>query len=249
VSEVRATVPAGVAEYLLNNMRSQLAELESQYSSRITILVKQAVPDKEIAVEAIKEEAVAAASQTPSEALASEVTAESSEAAQEVEQAVEQEPSTSSDADRPKSRRPGRRKRRRRRKIALENVPLYLLPDTGQDTSPDPDVISGKQAGLSFQERILASLHSSLGAIEVNLTTLGGVDSSSTGSESVPQDEQEKQDSDMAGPDEPPDSSDSAEEVEQTKNGLEDTETKEEKSDFKDRSGRKASLQSFLPFS
>ena len=31
VSEVRATVPAKVAEYLLNNMRAQLVEMENQH--------------------------------------------------------------------------------------------------------------------------------------------------------------------------------------------------------------------------
>lgn len=57
VSEVRVTVPGKVAEYLLNNMRSQLVELESQYATRISVLVRQALPDKEITVEAVKEDA------------------------------------------------------------------------------------------------------------------------------------------------------------------------------------------------
>lgn len=57
VSEVRVTVPAKVAEYLLNNMRAQLVELETQYATRVSILVRQALPDKDITVEAIKEEA------------------------------------------------------------------------------------------------------------------------------------------------------------------------------------------------
>jgi len=251
VSEVRATVPAGVAEYLLNNMRSQLAELESQYSSRITILVRQAVPDKEIAVEAIKEEAVAVPSQALAEVVTSDVSVESRKVAQEVEQPVEQEPSTTPDADTRKPRRTGRRNRRRRRKIELENVPLYLLPDTGQDTAPDPDVISGEQAGLSFQERILASLHRSLGSIEVNSISQRGTEqtgSSSKSSESGPSEMQEELDTEVAGPDEAPDPSGS-EEVEQKKDGSEDAGAKEEKRDYKDRSGRKASLQSYLPFS
>lgn len=56
VTEVRATVPAKVAEYLLNNMRAQLVELETQYKARVNILVKQAIPDKDITVEAVKED-------------------------------------------------------------------------------------------------------------------------------------------------------------------------------------------------
>jgi ribonuclease E len=58
VAEVRATVPSRVAEYLLNRMRSPLVELEHQYSSRITIQVRHALPDKDISVEAIREEAL-----------------------------------------------------------------------------------------------------------------------------------------------------------------------------------------------
>ncbi len=251
VSEVRATVPAGVAEYLLNNMRSQLVELESQYTTRINILVKQAVPDKEIAVEAIKEEPVAVVSPSPSETVTSEVSAESQEVVPGVERATEQEISSASDTDKRRSRRPGRRKRKRRRRIALENVPLYLLPDTGQDTSPDPDVLSGEQAGLSFQERILASLHSSLASIEVNPICHNGSEQTSISvktCESVSQDQQEEQDSETVGLDEVPDSADS-QEVEQAKNGSKDAESTEEKRVCKDRAGRKASLQSYLPFS
>jgi ribonuclease E len=55
-SEVKATVPVKVAEYLLNNMRGQLVELENQYSSKISIIAEQHVSDKEIAVSAVKEE-------------------------------------------------------------------------------------------------------------------------------------------------------------------------------------------------
>ncbi len=54
-SEVKVIVPVKVAEYLLNNMRCQLVELESQYSAKITISAAQHISDKEISVEAIKE--------------------------------------------------------------------------------------------------------------------------------------------------------------------------------------------------
>ncbi|MGO9119014.1 MAG: Rne/Rng family ribonuclease [Desulfomonilaceae bacterium] len=55
-SEVRAVVPVRVAEYLLNNMRGQLVELENQYSSKIAIMAEQNVSDKDITVSAVKEE-------------------------------------------------------------------------------------------------------------------------------------------------------------------------------------------------
>jgi ribonuclease E len=57
VAEVKATVPSRVAEYLLNRMRAPLVELENQHGTRVTIQVRHALPDKDIAVEAIKEEA------------------------------------------------------------------------------------------------------------------------------------------------------------------------------------------------
>ncbi len=55
-SEVKAIVPVKVAEYLLNNMRGQLVELENQYSSKINIVAEQHVSDKDITVSAVKEE-------------------------------------------------------------------------------------------------------------------------------------------------------------------------------------------------
>ena len=54
-SEVKATVPVKVADYLLNNMRAQLVELECQYSARITVLAERHISDKEITVSAVKE--------------------------------------------------------------------------------------------------------------------------------------------------------------------------------------------------
>lgn len=251
MAEVRATVPAGVAEYLLNNMRSQLVELETQYSSRINILVRQALPDKEITVEAVKEESVAVPIQAQPEAPPSDVSVEPRLIAPEVEQAVEQELSPPSDEDTRKPRRSGRRKRRRRRRIALENVPQYLLPDTGQDTVPDPEITSGAQAGLSFQERILASLYGSLGSIDVNPFNHGGsarTDTLSTMSEPAPQERPEDGDFETAGPDGAADSSECGD-VGRQKNGPADVEPKEEKRDYKNSGSRKTSLQSFLPFS
>ncbi len=68
VSEVRVTVPASVAEYLLNSMRSQLVELENAYAARISVIVRQTIPDKEILVEAVKEETPAVALEQSSRA-------------------------------------------------------------------------------------------------------------------------------------------------------------------------------------
>jgi ribonuclease E len=105
VSEVRATVPAKVAEYLLNNMRAQLVEIERQHNSRISILVKQTLPDKDILVEAVKEEAL---EQPTSEALLTPAPA------LEVVEAVEEE--SLAEAEARKTKKPSRRRRRPRKK-------------------------------------------------------------------------------------------------------------------------------------
>ncbi len=56
VVQVRATAPPKVSDYLLNNMRSKIVELESQFGARVTISSKHAIVDNEIVVEALKEQ-------------------------------------------------------------------------------------------------------------------------------------------------------------------------------------------------
>lgn len=56
VSEIRATVPRKVAEYLLNSMRAQLVDLERQYLTRINITAGPSVSEHDMTVEAVKEE-------------------------------------------------------------------------------------------------------------------------------------------------------------------------------------------------
>jgi ribonuclease E len=127
VSEVRATVPAKVAEYLLNNMRAQLVEMENQHRSRVTILVKQSLPDKDISVEALKEEALEPPSpealSTPSPTL-------------EVVEAVEEELVGEAEAEKP--RKPGRRRRRPRKKAPSgpEEQTLSLEEEPSLEAAP-----------------------------------------------------------------------------------------------------------------
>jgi len=127
VSEVRATVPAKVAEYLLNNMRAQIVEMENQHRSRVTILGKQSLPDKDISVEAVKEEALELPSPealpTPSPAL-------------EVVEAVEEEAVLEAEAEKP--RKPGRRRRRPRKKApsSPEEQALSLEEEPSLEVAP-----------------------------------------------------------------------------------------------------------------
>jgi ribonuclease E len=129
VSEVRATVPSKVADYLLNRMRPQLVELENQYGTRVNILVRQTIPDKDVIVEAVKEEV----SEQPLQPLqpvleaipvpimpAEAVTTAEDEAAEETEEA--------------KPRKPGRRRRRSRRKPASEGAVESAEGESGEET-------------------------------------------------------------------------------------------------------------------
>jgi ribonuclease E len=127
VSEVRATVPAKVAEYLLNNMRAQLVEMENQHRSRVTILGKQSLPDKDISVEAVKEEAI---EQPSPEALATP------SPALEVIEAVEEEAVLEVEAE--KQRKPGRRRRRPRKKAPSgpEEQALSLEVEPSLEAAP-----------------------------------------------------------------------------------------------------------------
>jgi ribonuclease E len=127
VSEVRATVPAKVAEYLLNNMRAQLVEMENQHRSRVTILGKQSLPDKDISVEAVKEEAL---EQPSPEALAMP------SPALEVMEAVEEVAAEVAEAERP--RKPGRRRRRPRKKApsGAEEQALSLEEEPSVEVAP-----------------------------------------------------------------------------------------------------------------
>ena len=241
VCEVRATVPAAVAEYLLNNMRAQLVELETQYSARINIQVKQVVPDKEIAVESIKEEAPAR--QPVAETLTTgDVSSTVDQLPQEMEPIAKTEPSP--DAGRKKTKRSSRRRKHRKRRIVLDNVPPFLLPEAG------PDVEDVAPNGLSFQERLLANLTAGLDrpvpcspAVEESPEPIPpGSEDGAIGNDSEPQE--------YCSPESPEISND--EKLEEESSSAADADnhdSTEKKPDCKEGRVRKPSLQSFLPFS
>ncbi|MBI5571559.1 MAG: Rne/Rng family ribonuclease [Desulfomonile tiedjei] len=108
VSEVKATVPAKVAEYLLNTMRGQLVELEKQYSGRVVVQVGHSMSDKEISVDAVKEE-------LPESTV--EAIALAPPPAPPVEPVSIEEEEPAAEAEK-KAKKPGRRRRRGKRKPA-----------------------------------------------------------------------------------------------------------------------------------
>lgn len=154
VTEVRATVPAKVAEYLLNNMRSQLVEIENLYSAKVNILVRQNIPDKDVLVEAIKEEIP---EQPMIEAAAARLPAVELVAATE-EPGAADEPAAEQGAAKP--RKSGRRRRRSRRKPAADW-------EVGQDTMPEAaaEDENEREGGVefeSFEQEMLSAVAENL---------------------------------------------------------------------------------------
>ncbi len=153
-SEVKAVVPVKVAEYLLNNMRGQLVELENQYSSRIAVVAEQHVSDKEITVSAIKEEIPETSEPTTIKVPAEELTAKADD--QDSSKEEEKRPKTS-------ARRRHRSKKRREAQqeglgdnlegqssvINLEGASLEI----GAPTQELKDTISGPSSGSIPKER------------------------------------------------------------------------------------------------
>ena len=234
VTEIRANVPEKVGEYLLNNMRAHLVELERQYSSKITVSFKQNLPERDISVEAIKEELI----EQPTLEPAPQVAAIEREVAQEIEEIVFAE------EDKKKSKKPGRRRRRSKRKTAPEAesgtvtaetegegvVPTEVSAELEESVSPDEEAPSDWTTSVVPSEE---SYH----ALEGEVSTSGNA--SPVGAESEMSHSETDTPSEALQPEEnaPPEESPAAE---------------AEKEGTSEKSGdppRKFLLQTFLPFS
>ncbi len=149
VSEIRATVPARMAEYLLNNMRAQLSELENQYGCRVHVLMRHGLPDKEIAVEAIREEAP---EQPEVEAIP---TQPSSEAEALPQRAALPDEQAAAEGEAEKSRKSGRRRRRTRKKPGPPREPELLLPEADDKSEAAHEALAEVAGTPGFQEELL----------------------------------------------------------------------------------------------
>jgi ribonuclease E len=125
ISGVRAAVPARVAEYLLNEMRSQIVEMESQYSSKVIILAEAGMSERDITIEAVKE--ISAAQPT---AMGTEIEPEAPESG------LGKENQSTADQDKKRTKKPSRRRRRGKRK-----------PTAGQE-----EAVSGEPAAAQMQQ-------------------------------------------------------------------------------------------------
>jgi hypothetical protein len=115
-----------VAEYLLNNMRAQLVEIEKQHNARISILVKQTLPDKDILVEAVKEEEL---EQPALEVLPGPAPA------LEVIEATAQE--SFAEAEARKAKKPGRRRRRPKKKAPADAEEKVISVEEAEEPSQE----------------------------------------------------------------------------------------------------------------
>jgi ribonuclease E len=133
VTEVRVVVPAKIAEYLLNNMRGQLVELEMNYHARVVVQVGHGISDSDIIVEALKEEPVEA----PVELVAPQVTAVAPEVRETVVVpeseaevvGIEAEAEADPEAEKKKAKKPSRRRRRSRKKTTQGPEEEALMGD------------------------------------------------------------------------------------------------------------------------
>ncbi|MEJ2718706.1 MAG: Rne/Rng family ribonuclease [Deltaproteobacteria bacterium] len=104
-TEVKATVPTKVADFLLNNMRSLIVGVEEQHQTRVTVVSREPLCDNEITVEPIRKES------------AEQISTETDLAtgcSREDLVAAENESKPEPESRRP--RRPARRRRRSKRK-------------------------------------------------------------------------------------------------------------------------------------
>lgn len=155
VGEIRVTVPEKVAEYLLNAMRASLYELETLYSTRIAILIRENPIEKDTTFEVFKEEPIEA---SPMEAaVMPAVMAAPAPLPQAAAEVAEEE--TQGEDDK-KRKRSGRRRRRGGRKRAVstpEDQDQVLAPERVEDIASEEDQAASElDKPHRFEEELLA---------------------------------------------------------------------------------------------
>lgn len=159
VAEVKAVVPPRVADYLLNRMRAQLVDLERDYTARITIVADQAVTEREILIEASKEEPVE--SPVIVEALSDEEPIEAQPASPVQEAELPEESAQAPEAEKRHTKRSARRRRRTKRRVSVDPGAEIVGAETDEEAdvaevqSPQPvEELSNQETAdeLDFQE-------------------------------------------------------------------------------------------------
>ena len=137
LSEVTVSIPGAVALYVLNNKRAMLADIESRYGFRITLLGDDSVIPPDMRIERVRAPAKDAA-ESPSAAETSEETSNTGEATNREEG---------------EKKRP--RRRRSRRKTPAEAAPEIAteeVGDTGQEEEP-PETAAADGDGPAAEQK------------------------------------------------------------------------------------------------
>jgi ribonuclease E len=163
VSEVRATVPLKVGEYLLNKMRAQLVEMESQYNARVLVNVKENLPEKDILVEALKEEVGEAPlfepALTPPLQTAVPLFIEEEETETVTEPAKEPVEAIAESTEEKKPAKPNKRKRRSRKKpVAAQETPSEVV-ESESELAAEEATSSESDNGRAESDLTLGELH------------------------------------------------------------------------------------------
>jgi ribonuclease E len=128
-TDLKATVPTKVADYLLNNMRSLIVRVEEQYQTRVTVVPREHLCDNEITVEAIRKE--------PAELISTETDSAPGSTHDDV-LAAESESKPEAEPRRP--RRPARRRRRSKRKSPSESSEKTVPAKADAEQAPEVEL-------------------------------------------------------------------------------------------------------------
>jgi ribonuclease E len=139
VTEINAVAPAKVAEYLLNNMRALLVQVEQEYGARVTVFSKDPLSEGDILVEAVSKAAPDQAEPEPEpEAVAPPP----------AEELADEEESAPQETEAKKAKKPARRRRRPKRKTTQEDAdPADISAVEPDDAQPATDSESFRQTG------------------------------------------------------------------------------------------------------
>ncbi len=146
VVHARVTAPPKVCDYLLNNMRSQLVELESGFGARVSIMAKHADFDNEIVVEALRDHEAEFLTVEPPP-LVAELEIELPQLT-EAKELPEKEASPPEKTE--KSPKQQRRRRKPRRKTAAP-ADGSEKTDAGQETEISLEAIEQNEAPVQLQ--------------------------------------------------------------------------------------------------
>jgi ribonuclease E len=133
-ADVRATVPAKVADYLLNNMRSLIVRIEEQHQTRVIVVSKEHLCEKEVTVEAIRKE--------PGETISSET---DSAQASPRDELLPAESESKPEVEPRRPRRPARRRRRSKRKSPSESSEEAVPAKVGPEQAPPVELLKSDE--------------------------------------------------------------------------------------------------------